>query len=62
MKFEYPETLPVCGLYPPANFNQQPKVVDGASFLLVEVLGNDRDIGARSAIGTNDLPGISPLR
>lgn len=39
------------------NFNQQPKVVDGASLLLAEIFGDDCGIGARSAIGTNELPG-----
>lgn len=39
------------------NFNQQPKVIDGASYLLAEIFGEDRGVGARSAIGTNELPG-----
>jgi enamine deaminase RidA (YjgF/YER057c/UK114 family) len=38
-------------------FNQQPKVVDGASRLFEEIFGSDRGVGARSAIGTNELPG-----
>ena len=39
------------------NFNQQPKGIDGASYLLAESFGEDRGVGARSAIGTNELPG-----
>ena len=38
-------------------FNMQPKAVDGASKLLSEVFGED-GIGARSAIGVNELPEI----
>ena len=39
------------------NFNMQPKVIDGASRLLAEIYGEENGIGARSAIGTNELPG-----
>jgi len=40
-------------------FNQQPKVMDGASGLLAGIWGED-GIGARSAIGVSELPmGIS---
>lgn len=39
------------------NFNQQPKVIDGASRLLADIFGEDNGIGARSAIGANELPG-----
>jgi enamine deaminase RidA (YjgF/YER057c/UK114 family) len=38
-------------------FNSSPKVVDGASKLLMDVFGEDRGVGARSAISTNELPG-----
>ncbi len=38
------------------NFNMQPKVVDGASGLFRDLMGED-GIGARSAIGVNELPG-----
>ncbi|MGD9567957.1 MAG: RidA family protein [Sedimentibacter sp.] len=38
------------------NFNQQPKVIDGASRLFADIYGDD-GIGARSAIGVNELPG-----
>jgi enamine deaminase RidA (YjgF/YER057c/UK114 family) len=37
-------------------FNQQPKVIDGASALLRDIWGDD-GVGARSAIGVNELPG-----
>lgn len=39
------------------NFNQQPKVIDGASKLLADIFGEENGIGARSAIGVNELPG-----
>jgi enamine deaminase RidA (YjgF/YER057c/UK114 family) len=41
-------------------FNDQPKVINGGSQLLIEVFG---EIGrhARSAIGTNELPGDIPV-
>ena len=39
------------------NFNEQPEVVNGASALFRELLGEDAGVGARSAIGTNELPG-----
>ena len=39
------------------NFNMQPKVIDGASKMLADIFGEDKGIGARSAIGTNELPG-----
>jgi enamine deaminase RidA (YjgF/YER057c/UK114 family) len=37
-------------------FNMQPKVVDGASALLRDIWG-EAGVGARSAIGVNELPG-----
>ena len=37
-------------------FVRQPEVINGASGLLVDVFGKDRGIGARSAIGANELP------
>ena len=37
-------------------FNQQPKVIDGASALLRDIWG-EAGVGARSAIGVNELPG-----
>lgn len=38
-------------------FEQQPQVVNGASGLLVELFGEEIGCPARSAIGTNSLPG-----
>lgn len=37
-------------------FSMQPKVIDGASALLRDIFGED-GVGARSAIGVNELPG-----
>lgn len=42
------------------DFHQQPKVMDGASQLLRDLFGED-GVGARSAIGTNALPGDIPV-
>ncbi len=39
------------------DFFQQPQVVNGGSVLLVELFGNEVGCPARSAIGTNALPG-----
>jgi len=41
-------------------FNQQPKVIDGASALLRDIWG-DAGVGARSAIGVSELPGNSTV-
>lgn len=38
-------------------FNMQPKVMDGASKLFMDIFGEDNGVGARSAIGTNELSG-----
>jgi len=37
-------------------FNRQPEVANGASQLLLDLFGQERGIGARSAIGANELP------
>ena len=37
-------------------FNDQPLVINGASGLLKEIWGEDAGVGARSAIGVNELP------
>jgi len=37
-------------------FNRQPEVANGASQLLLDIFGQERGVGARSAIGTNELP------
>jgi len=39
------------------DFCQQPQVINGFSELMRDVFGEDRGIGARSAIATNALPG-----
>lgn len=39
------------------DFGQQPQVVNGGSNLLVELFGEEIGCPARSAIGTNSLPG-----
>ncbi len=41
-------------------FTEQPTVMDGASLLLEELFGEE-GIAARSAIGTNQLPGDIPV-
>jgi len=38
-------------------FDQQPAVINGCSQLLADIFGPDQGIGARSALGTNALPG-----
>ncbi|NLA96239.1 MAG: RidA family protein [Clostridiaceae bacterium] len=40
-----------------SGFNAQPQVVNGASQLLVDLWGEEQGMGARSAIGVNELPG-----
>ena len=37
-------------------FGRQPEVANGASQLLLDIFGPERGVGARSAIGTNELP------
>lgn len=39
------------------DFNQQPKVLNGASQLLAEVFGDENGIPARTAMGVNATPG-----
>jgi len=39
------------------NFGEQPKVINGFSELFAEIWGPDHGVGARSAVGTNTLPG-----
>jgi len=38
-------------------FRDQPMVINGFSELMAEVFGDDAGVGARSAVGTNALPG-----
>ena len=39
------------------DFKDQPVVINGFSELMAEVFGEEAGVGARSAIGTNSLPG-----
>lgn len=39
------------------DFKDQPQVINGFSELMADVFGEDAGVGARSAIGTNSLPG-----
>ena len=43
------------------DFYDQPKVINGASELLVDIFGEQAGCGARSAVGTNALPGNIPV-
>ena len=43
------------------DFGQQPQVVNGFSELLVEVFGEDRGKGGRSAVGMASLPANQPV-
>lgn len=42
------------------DFHQQPKIINGASDLLIEIFG-EKGVHARSAIGTNSLPFNIPV-
>ena len=39
------------------DFGRQPEVINGASKLFEDIFGEEHGVGARSAIGTNALPG-----
>lgn len=39
------------------DFKDQPQVINGFSELMADVFGEEAGVGARSAIGTNSLPG-----
>ncbi len=39
------------------DFDQQPQVINGCSQLFADIFGPDHGIAARSALGTNSLPG-----
>lgn len=43
------------------DFKDQPQVINGFSELMAEVFGEDAGVGARSAVGTNSLPGHIPV-
>lgn len=40
-----------------AEFTEHPQVINGCSGLFAELWGSEKGIGARSAVGTNSLPG-----
>lgn len=42
-------------------FNEQPNVMNGASQLLIDLFGEERGKGVRSAIGVNVLPNNQPV-
>ena len=44
-----------------ADFTQHPQVINGFSDLMVEVFGEERGKGARSAVGMASLPGGIPV-
>ena len=44
-----------------SEFYEQPKVINGCSQFLEELFGPEVGLGARSAIGTNVLPGNIPV-
>ena len=44
-----------------ADFEQHPAVINGFSELMAEVFGEDKGIGARSAVGMGSLPGNIPV-
>ena len=43
------------------DFGRQPEVINGFSELLVEVFGEERGKGGRSAVGMASLPGNMPV-
>jgi len=44
-----------------AEFQEHPSVINGCSELFAEIWGNDKGVGARSAVGTNSLPKNIPV-
>jgi enamine deaminase RidA (YjgF/YER057c/UK114 family) len=45
----------------PADFKDQPQVINGFSELMAEVFGEDAGVGARSAVGMGSLPMNIPV-
>jgi enamine deaminase RidA (YjgF/YER057c/UK114 family) len=43
------------------DFKDQPKAINGFSELFADIFGEDAGVGARSAVGTNALPGNIPV-
>ena len=50
-----------CGGDNLTNIDDMPKVINGFSELMAQVFGEENGVGARSAIGTNSLPGNIPV-
>ena len=44
-----------------SDFHNQPAVINGYSELMVQVFGEERGVGARSAVGTHALPANIPV-
>jgi len=44
-----------------ADFSEQPKVINGCSELFADIFGPENGVAARSALGTNALPGGIPV-
>ncbi|MFL5241291.1 MAG: RidA family protein [Gemmataceae bacterium] len=45
----------------PADFADQPKVINGFSELMAEIFGEEAGVGARSAVGMGSLPSNIPV-
>lgn len=45
----------------PADYKDQPLVINGFSELMAEVFGEDAGVGVRSAVGMGSLPGNIPV-
>ncbi len=45
----------------PADYKEQPQVINGFSDLMAEVFGEDAGVGARSAVGMGSLPANIPV-
>jgi enamine deaminase RidA (YjgF/YER057c/UK114 family) len=45
----------------PADYKDQPQVINGFSELMADVFGEDSGVGARSAVGHNAQPGNIPV-
>ncbi|QJB68246.1 RidA family protein [Parasphingorhabdus halotolerans] len=44
-----------------SDFTQHPAVINGCSELFAEIFGEEKGVAARSAVGTNALPGNIPV-
>ena len=51
----------ICFVAGTDTFYDQPKVANGGSQLLLDIFGEEKGLCARSAIGTNALPGNIPV-